>query len=139
MRLAASGGASYGVTQNSDINVTPFVDIMLVLLIIFMVAIPPATTAIKVDLPPAVASEQPAAPPTYVSVQSDGRLFVGDRESSLAALPQDLAAAIGGPDPRKERVHIRADMTVRYSAFMDVINQLKANGYERVGLVGEEL
>jgi biopolymer transport protein ExbD len=139
MRLAAASGARYRVAQNSEINVTPFVDIMLVLLIIFMVSIPPVTTAVKVDLPPAPAGVEPQVPPTYISLRSDGQVFVRDRLTSLSALPADLAAAIGGPSPRNERVYVRADMTVRYEAFMAVINRLKANGYTRVGLVGEEI
>ncbi|WP_374469237.1 biopolymer transporter ExbD [Phenylobacterium sp.] len=139
MRLAASSATPFRLQQNSEINVTPFVDIMLVLLIIFMVSIPPVTTAVKVDLPPAPAGARPQAPPTYVSLQSDGRVFVGDQPTSLSTLPADLAAAIGGSNPRNERVYVRADMTVRYEAFMAVINRLKATGYARVGLVGEEI
>jgi biopolymer transport protein ExbD len=72
MRLAAGGGGSrFVVAQNSDINVTPFVDIMLVLLIIFMVAIPATVVSVKVDLPSAQAGDSTRAP-TFVSLQTDG-------------------------------------------------------------------
>jgi len=67
----SNGGDRYVILQNADINVTPFVDVMLVLLIIFMVSIPPATAALKLDLPPVDPSTAPAAAPVYVSVEAD--------------------------------------------------------------------
>ncbi|MCR5877832.1 biopolymer transporter ExbD [Phenylobacterium sp. J367] len=136
VRLNASGSA-YALNQNAEINVTPFVDVMLVLLIIFMVAIPAATVSVKVDLPPARAAAQPQVAPTYVSVQQGGGLYIGDRPTTLATLSADLAAAIGTNDPRNERVYIRADVGVRYGDFMTVMNTLKADGFQRVALVSE--
>jgi biopolymer transport protein ExbD len=137
-RLVSLGSGRYQLAQNSDINVTPFVDIMLVLLIIFMVAIPAAVVAVKVDLPPAEAGIPPRLP-TYVSLQKGGALFIGDRPTSLASLGVDLAGAIGGPNPTKERVYVRADKGVPYGDFMAVVNRLQASGYHAVGLVAEEL
>jgi biopolymer transport protein ExbD len=135
MRLAAGGGGSrFVVAQNSDINVTPFVDIMLVLLIIFMVAIPATVVSVKVDLPSAQAGDSTRAP-TYVSLQTDGGLYIGDVRTSLSALPGDLARLI----EHKDRVYVRADKKVSYEAFMAVMNTLRANGYEHVGLVAEEM
>jgi biopolymer transport protein ExbD len=114
------------------------VDIMLVLLIIFMVAIPAAVVAVKVDLPPA-SSGSPPKLPTYVSLQKDGALFIGDRPTRLATLSGDLRAVIGGSNPTKERIYVRADKGVPYGAFMAVVNRLEASGYRSVGLVSEVL
>src|SRR3712207_9485340 len=76
------GGSKFNIEQNSDINVTPFVDVMLVLLIIFMVAAPLATVSVEVDLPPAVAPPQENPPkPVYISLQSSGRVYIGDFET----------------------------------------------------------
>ena len=71
-KLSGSGGGKFGIEANADINVTPFVDVMLVLLIIFMVAAPLATVSVKVELPPAVAMPSPTPPkPIYISIQKD--------------------------------------------------------------------
>jgi biopolymer transport protein ExbD len=136
-RLAALHSDRYQLAQNSDINVTPFVDVMLVLLIIFMVALPIATTSVKLELPQAREPATPTAPPTFVSLQADGRLYIGDTPTTLATLDRDLASAIRSPRPTAERVYIRADKSARYEAFMAVMNDLKAHGYERVALVSE--
>jgi biopolymer transport protein ExbD len=136
-RLASLGSDRYQLTQNADINVTPFVDVMLVLLIIFMVALPIATTSVKLELPKSEFSPMPTAPPTFVSLQADGRLYIGDQATSMATLASDLASAIHSPKPTEEHVYIRADKAVRYEAFMAVMNDLKAHGYERVALVSE--
>ena len=134
----SSHSSAYSIRQNADINVTPFVDVMLVLLIIFMVALPVSTVAVKVDLPQAAASPFPTQPPVVVSLTLDGRLYVGDRATTLEALPADAAAAIG-PNPTAQRIYLRADEGVRYGALMGVMNRLRARGFDRVGLVGEEL
>jgi len=136
--LTQLGSDRFRLAQNSDINVTPFVDIMLVLLIIFMVAIPAAVVAVKVDLPPS-ASGNPPRLPTYVSLQKGGALYIGDRPTSLATLGGDLSGVIGGADPQKERVYVRADKGVPYGDFMAVVSRLQASGFHAVGLVGEAL
>src|SRR5689334_7351363 len=88
-KLGGGGGNKFDLGQNSDMNVTPFVDVMLVLLIIFMVSIPAATVSIKLDLPPAI----PPPPgtivkePILVNIQQGGALFIGDRATSLDGLP----------------------------------------------------
>jgi len=135
-KLAQIGSTRFQVTQNSDINVTPFVDIMLVLLIVFMVAIPAATVSLKLDLPPASTGVPPKLP-TYVSLNKEGVLYIGDRPTTLAALGADLGTTIGGPHPTLERIYVRADKGVRYEAFMAVVNRLQASGYRQVGLVAE--
>src|ERR1019366_7165072 len=73
---SGGGKRKFDLGQNADINVTPFVDVMLVLLIIFMVTAPLATVSIKVDIPPATKPPTPTKPPTYISISNDGELFV---------------------------------------------------------------
>ncbi|MDX5394116.1 MAG: biopolymer transporter ExbD [Pseudomonadota bacterium] len=140
-KMSGGGGSKFDLGQNSDINVTPFVDVMLVLLIIFMVAIPAATVSIKLDLPPAI----PPPPgtvveePTLINVQAGGNLFIGERPTTLNTLAADLASELAVPVPTEERVYIRADRDVRYGEFMSVMNQLQTDGYFLVALINEEL
>ena len=128
----------WNIPQNADINVTPFVDVMLVLLIIFMVALPVATVSVKVDLPPAQAAADPTQPPVIVSLTLSGQVYVGDRPTTLATLP-DAAAAALGPHPETQRIYLRADQGVRYGELMAVMNRLRAKGLQKVALVGEDL
>ena len=140
-KLSSSGGADrYQEEQNSDINVTPFVDVMLVLLIIFMVAAPLASVTVKVELPPAVAPPGTNPPkPVYISIQSDGDLFIQDFRTDLATLGDDLRRNLGEKrNPTKERIFIRADKETLYGDFMGVMNMLQDNGFYSVALVGEE-
>ncbi len=139
MRLSGGGGSSaYTVQQNSEINVTPFVDVMLVLLIIFMVSIPTATTAIKIDMPPpndAITSTKPV----FISVMGPNELYIGGRKTSLATLDTDLRAVLRSPHPLDERVLIRGDKDIEYQDFLVVLNTLKDNGYLKVSLINEDL
>jgi biopolymer transport protein ExbD len=139
-KLGGAKGGKYSLGQNADINVTPFVDIMLVLLIIFMVSIPPATIAIKVDLPPALNNPNPPkTKPTYISIHEDGQIMIVDKPTSLPDLTHDLDAALNKPDPKNETILIRADRLVRYKDFMSVVNQLQTEGYYKVALINENL
>src|ERR1700722_16364114 len=114
-KLGGAKGGKYSLGQNADINVTPFVDIMLVLLIIFMVSIPPATIAIKVDLPPALNQpDQPKTQPTYISIHDNGDIDIVDKRTTLESLTDDLTAALNKPNPKNETILIRADRLVRY-------------------------
>jgi biopolymer transport protein ExbD len=137
-----AGGRNYTVQNNSDINVTPFVDVMLVLLIIFMVAAPLATVSIKLDFPPAV-PPPPNAPkpkePVFISIQESGALFIADKQTRIENLPYDLAQKIGGDNPTDTQVFVRADADVKYEKFMEVLNALQDNGYYKVGLIGEDI
>ncbi len=138
-KLAGAGGDSrYQDDQISDINVTPFVDVMLVLLIIFMVAAPLASVNVKVDLPPAVTKPTTTPPkPVYISIQSNGRVYISDYKTSIEDLGDDLKKQLQGKrDPTKERIYIRADKDTEYGAFMDVMTALQDNGYYSVALVG---
>ena len=134
IRISESGD---DLPVNHEINVTPFIDVMLVLLIIFMVAAPLATVDVKVDLP--VSTAQPAAKPdkpVFLSIRADGQLLVGEQAVSEAALGAAIAAATGGD--REQRVFLRADKAVTYETIMTAMNQLRAAGYLRVALVGQD-
>ena len=144
-KVGGGGSGRFDLGQNSDINVTPFVDVMLVLLIIFMVAIPAATVSIKLDLPPAI----PPPPgtkvkePTLINIQSGGGVFIGEKATSLDSLPADLTRQLGvdypGEAATAQRVYIRADRAVRYGDFMAVMNTLQGNGFYQVALINEEI
>ena len=137
---AGQGGKT--IEQNADINVTPFVDIMLVLLIIFMVAAPLATVSIKLDLPPAVPNPSNEKPkePVYVTIQESGSIYIAEKETSIATLPADVCAAQAvATDCREERVFVRAQPEVKYNQFMEVMNKLQENGFYKVGLLNEDI
>jgi len=141
-KLSGPGGqGGRTIEQNSEINVTPFVDIMLVLLIIFMVSAPLATVSIRLDLPPAVPPPPgtPQEEPVYISIQETGELFLGDQATSIATLPADVCTALGGGACKEERVFVRAQPEVKYSAFMEVMNTLQENGFFKVGLLNEDI
>ena len=138
-KLSGSGGGKYTVDTNAEINVTPFVDIMLVLLIIFMVAAPLATVSVPVKLPRAVAPPGKNPPtPVFISIQNDGDVWIGDLRSSPGSLGDDLRVQIGRRNPSEERIFIRADQQTRYGDFMQVMNALQDNGFYSVALVGED-
>ena len=133
------------IEQNADINVTPFVDIMLVLLIIFMVAAPLATVSIRLDLPPA-SPPPPGAEfeePVVVNIERYGDLYVGRGDqltkTSIASLPVDVCAALGGGACQEERVFVRANAEVMYNDFMTVMNTLQQSGFLKVGLINEDI
>ncbi len=140
-KLAGPGGGKYAVDLNNEINVTPFVDVMLVLLIIFMVAAPLASVSIKVALPPANAPPQVKPPRVvYISIKQDGSLFVGDFPTDISELPDALRLAYGMKPGGQttERVFIRGDQNVEYGKFLEVMNTLQDNGFYSVALVGED-
>lgn len=138
-KLSGPSGGRYDVNQNASINVTPFVDVMLVLLIIFMVAAPLASVTIKVNLPPAAAKPAKNPPkPVYISLKKDGRVFIGDNPSDLDSLGDDLTKAVGTRNPTKERIFIRGDQDLMYQDFMAVVDKLQDNGFYSVALVGED-
>ncbi len=144
MAVKLGGGKSgkYDLGQNSDINVTPFVDVMLVLLIVMMVAVPVATLAIKVDLPPALPShELHPKPPVFISIRQGGLFTIvspdrGTQTTELPRLAADLVTNLG-PDAPNQSILIRADRDVKYETFMAVVNQLQADGYYKVSLITE--
>ncbi|CAN5298841.1 biopolymer transporter ExbD [soil metagenome] len=138
-KLSGGGGDRFNVEQNSEINVTPFVDVMLVLLIIFMVAAPLASVSVEVNLPPAVAKPSTNPPkPIYISIKASGQVFIGDDRTTVDEMGADLVKNIGRRDPTKERIYIRADEKTRYGAFMEVMNTLQDNGFYSVALIGKD-
>ena len=140
-KLSGGGGGKYAIEQNSEINVTPFLDIMLVLLIIFMVAAPLATVNVEVKLPRAVAPPAPTPQkPFYVSIQANSRVYIGDNEvlAGPDGVGAELLDLIGNKTPSDERIFIRADQTTRYGDFMQVMNSLQDSGFYSVALVGED-
>ncbi len=125
------------LTENHEINVTPFIDVMLVLLIIFMVAAPLATVDIKVDLPvSAAAPVQKPDKPLYLTIKADKTLALGNTpvasDALVAALKQQTE------NNTDTRIFLRADKTVDYDNLMQVMNQLSRAGYLKVALVGLE-
>jgi TonB system transport protein ExbD (group 1) len=138
-KLAGGGGSRFNIEQNSEINVTPFVDVMLVLLIIFMVAAPLATVSVHVTLPPAVAKPSPNPPkPIYISIQASGNSYIGDTYTDVANIGNALRKQIGQRDPSKERIFIRGDEEMEYKNFMGVMNALQDNGFYSVALIGQD-
>ena len=121
----------------ADINMTPFIDVMLVLLIIFMVAAPLATVDINVDLPAASAkpAERPDQP-LYLTVKDDLSLALGDDPVGREALAARLDALSGGK--KDTRIFLRADKAVDYGHFMEIMNLLRDGGYLKIALVGLE-
>lgn len=123
--------------QNAEMNITPFVDVMLVLLIIFMVAAPLATVDVPVDLPSnAAAPSSPPADPVYVSVQADGLLFVQEQQVTIDGLQALVRGVTSGQ--QDTRLFLRGDQAVDYGTLMRVMNTLQKAGYTRISLVASE-
>ncbi|RXT53884.1 TonB system transport protein ExbD [Bosea sp. Tri-44] len=121
----------------SEINVTPFIDVILVLLIIFMVAAPLSTVDVAVDLPVSNAQTQPRPDkPVFLTVKQDLSLALGNdtvpREQLQAVLDRQTS------NDREQRVFLRADGAVAYRELMEVMNKLRQAGYLKIALVGLE-
>ncbi len=125
------------LAEAHEINVTPFIDVMLVLLIIFMVVAPLATVDIPVDLPASTAAPQPRPQkPLFLTVKQDLTLAVGDVPVGEQGLGRALDAATHGD--KEQRVFLRAAKSVSYGELTEVMNELRAAGYLKVALVGQE-
>ncbi|HEY4345159.1 MAG TPA: TonB system transport protein ExbD [Parvibaculum sp.] len=137
MGVRLNHGIGDDIEEAHEINVTPFIDVMLVLLIIFMVAAPLATVDIPVDLP-AAAARQAARPdkPIMLTVKQDLSLAVGNDVIAKDALAQALDRASGGD--KEQRIFLRADKSVEYGDIMNVMNGLREAGYLKVALIGLE-
>ena len=120
----------------SEINVTPMVDVMLVLLVIFMVTAPLLTVGVQVDLPKTKASLIPGADePLTISVNAEGTIFLQETELELAALAPRLAAITGNnPDVR---IFVRGDKAISYGRVMEVMGTINAAGFRKVALVAQ--
>ena len=142
--MGAGGARASGYTRRnsrrrtshgaiSEINVTPLVDVMLVLLIVFMVAAPLLTTGVPIELPKTQAKQlnQPTEPLT-ISVQADRKVFLQKTEIPLAELTAKLEAL--AKNGNQEQLTLRADTSVPYGAVMEVMGVLNAAGYSKIGL-----
>jgi biopolymer transport protein ExbD len=123
--------------ETHDINVTPFIDVILVLLIIFMVAAPLSTVDLPVDLPTSSAAPQKKPDkPIYVTVQSDLAVSVDETPVKRVDLVKSLDSV---PDPGKNRrIFLRGDRAVPYGEIMSVMEVLRAGGYTKIALVALE-
>jgi biopolymer transport protein ExbD len=125
------------LAESHEINVTPLIDVMLVLLIIFMVAAPLATVDVPVDLPASTAPRQPRPDkPVFLTVNADLGLTLGDQAVARGDLGDRLDAATGAD--KDTRIFLRAARSVEYGALMEMMNALRATGYFKVALVGLE-
>ena len=120
----------------AEINVTPMVDVMLVLLIVFMVAAPLLTVGVPVNLPKAGAQSLKADDePLAITVNAEGKIFIEETEIAAAALVPRLQAIAGAG--LEQRIYVRGDKAVAYGRVADVVARINAAGYARVALVSE--
>ena len=135
--LADSDGDDDDFAESHEINVTPFIDVILVLLIIFMVAAPLSTVDLPVDLPTSTAVPQKKPDkPTYVTIKADLAVAIGEDMVKRVDLVRSLDAM---SDAGKDRfVFLRADRAVPYGEMMDVLEILRAGGYTKLKLVALE-
>lgn len=141
MQVGAGGGSGGGRRRRnkryqpmSEINVTPFVDVMLVLLIIFMVAAPLLTVGVPIDLPETKAKPlEGDTEPITISVNSTGQIFIQETEIPIdEVVPKLEAIAENGYD---ERIYVRGDQDADYGTMMKVMGRINAAGFKRLGLV----
>jgi biopolymer transport protein ExbD len=150
VKLGSGATGNKAPAENADINVTPFVDIMLVLLIIFMVAAPPPTVNVNVDLPPANTNPPPPDPnnkPLFISLNADGSVLVslgiggdavGTTVQTIAEVPNEVLSLMpAATDRATKATYIRADFDVPYKSVMELMNKLRGAGVKKIGLVGE--
>ncbi len=143
--MTSTAGRSHGRRRrrsslsnvNSDINVIPFMDVMLVLLIVFMVAAPLLTAGVQVDLPnsKAKAIEQPDNKPIELTVNGEGQLFIGESEIQRDNLIPVLSSMLDGNED--SRIYIRADKGLPYGEVSKIIGMISAAGFTKVALVSE--
>lgn len=146
--MAIGGGAHSGVFGKrrhrrnpvmAEINVTPMVDVMLVLLIIFMVSAPLLTVGVPIDLPQTQAAslDQADKEPIAISVNTKGQIFIQDSEIKIEDLVTKLKAITAARGGTEERIYVRGDKTVDYGTVMRVMGRLSQAGFKKVALVTE--
>jgi biopolymer transport protein TolR len=146
MAMSAGGAGAAGGSRRrrgrksqpiADINMTPFIDVMLVLLIIFMVTAPLLTAGVPLDLPKTSAGQLNVdQKPVTVSVNDRGQIFIGEEQISLADLPVKLQGA--SKQGFDERIYVRAAKQVEYGAVAQVMSAITTAGYKRVALLTEQ-
>jgi biopolymer transport protein TolR len=143
MAIAAKGGGGRRRGRRgkskpmSEINVTPMVDVMLVLLIIFMVAAPLMTVGVPIDLPKTQAKQlNTEQTPVTVSVSPEGVIFVGDTQVELAGVVDAVTAA--SANGIEDRVYVRGDGAASYGAVMQVMGALSGAGFTKIGLLTDQ-
>lgn len=122
----------------AEINVTPFVDVMLVLLIVFMVAAPLLTAGVSIDLPQSDAQQLTAedSTPIEITLAKDAKIYIGETEIAPKELAQKLAAMTAGEFDR--RIYIRGDQALPYGTIMSVLGLVNSAGYTKVALISEQ-
>lgn len=122
----------------AEINVTPFVDVMLVLLIVFMVAAPLLTAGVSIDLPQSDAQQLTAedSTPIEITLAKDGKIYIGETEIPGKTLSSKLAAMTAGEFDR--RIYIRGDQALPYGTIMGVLGLVNSAGYTKVALISEQ-
>ena len=143
MAVASSGGGGRRRGRRgkarpmSEINVTPMVDVMLVLLIIFMVAAPLMTVGVPIDLPKTQAKQlNTEQKPVTVSVDTDGLIYVGENQVPLEGIVEAVTAA--SPNGIEDRVYVRGDGAASYGAVMQVMGALSGAGFTKIGLLTDQ-
>lgn len=133
----SSGGGRRAYRPMSEINVTPFIDVMLVLLIVFMVTAPLLNAGVQVDLPKSEASaiNDQDDKPLEVTVEKDGDIFIGETKVNREELLVKLSAITG--DDVERRIFIRADQGLSYGRVMEVLGAINHAGYRKVALISE--
>ena len=142
----SSGGGKKRFGDNAEINVTPFVDVMLVLLIIFMVTAPLATVNIKMDLPPPDATPQPQlVEPVFVSLQDTDEIYIGTQSTGEDKVAWNDWATFritlgnkAGHD-YKHKIFVRADQKVPYEKVVRMMDEIQDSGYHELALVAEDV
>ncbi|MEZ3500718.1 TonB system transport protein ExbD [Pantoea sp. KPR_PJ] len=120
-----------------EINVTPFIDVMLVLLIIFMVAAPLATVDVRVNLPASTSQPQPRPEkPVYLSIKADKQLYIGNEQVTPETLVSVLNSQTEGN--KETTIFFQADKSVDYETLMSAMDKLRGAGYLKIGLMGME-
>jgi biopolymer transport protein TolR len=140
-----SRGGRRTFRPNSDINVTPFVDVMLVLLIVFMVTAPLLTVGVPVDLPQTRAQNiQTKEEPLTVTIDASGQIFVQKQQVAvenlvpmLTAIAKAQASAPGGTAANETRIFVRGDQALAYGRIMEVMGAITTAGFTRVALIAE--
>ena len=135
-----SGKKGSSFSESSEINVTPFVDVMLVLLIIFMVAAPLAAVNVKVEMPISNANaDTKSSSPIYISLQQTGAVYIGDnRIPSIYEVGDRLERDVPVEKRETTKLMLRADAGVAYKRVLELMNRLRDGGFYKISLVGLE-